>query len=132
MSIALFLLLAGVNAGAQQPGVPAQTCDDLLGRWEYVVPPSPLPGVVDVSKQADGRYMGHWERVQKKEGEPPADKWLVSCGIPGARWRILFGTRPAPSCRGELRERARPGAIEFVCHMPEGTETLAGAVRRTR
>jgi hypothetical protein len=125
----LFLVLTGVTIAAGQTSV-SQSCEDLLGRWEYVSPPSPLPGVVDISREADGRYMGRWQRIPKQEGEPSVATWLASCQQPAARWLILFGTRPAPSCKGELRERSMPKAIEFVCHMPDGTESLAGAAQR--
>ncbi len=33
---------------------------------------------------------------------------------------------------GALRERSKPKEIEFVCHMPDGTENLAGAARRPK
>ena len=122
-------VLGGIAMAGGQAGAP-QSCEDLVGRWEYVTPPSPLPGVVDIARQPDGRYMGRWQRTPKKADEPAADTWVAGCEQPMARWFILFGTRPAPSCKGELRERSKPNEIEFICHMPDGTESLAGAARR--
>jgi hypothetical protein len=126
----LFVFLIGSPADATQTAPAQLTCDDLLGRWQYISPPSPLPGVVDIWREATGKYVGQWRRIPPRQDEASSGTWVVPRCEPMARWLILFGTRPAPSCMGHLRERATGKTIEWFCHMPDGTASLTGAAQR--
>ena len=126
----LIAVLVGIAPDSTQTPKSEVGCDDLLGRWEYISPPSPLPGVVDIWREPNGKYVGQWRRIPPRQDEASSDTWAVPRCEPMARWLILFGTRPAPSCKGELRERSTGHVIEWFCHMPDGTKSLAGAAQR--
>ena len=124
-------VLIGVTVSTAQPAQqPPSGCDDLLGRWEYISPPSPLPGVVDIWREADGNFVGQWQRVPPRADESSFGTWAAPHCEASARWWILFGTRPAPSCKGLLLERTTSKTIAWFCQMPDGTESLAGAAQR--